>query len=177
MSRALFRSRFGGTAPGKVTMRHPARRDTWVAALLVTGASAMTGGGLVLASLGLTGVPAALVPGASLLLAGLLQASILLGTSYEITPDALVIRSGPVRWAVPLDRLAEVVPKDNFFGGPEWGFALSRVGLHVRYRMNDGRLTWPIRISPRDRAAFLLELTEAVPQLHVGEDGSLRRPA
>jgi hypothetical protein len=47
--------------------------------------------------------------------------------------------------------------------------------LRVRYRKWGGGLAWPVAISPRDKVAFLLELTELVPSLEAGQDGVLRR--
>ena len=112
-----------------------------------------------------------------LLAVGSLILWFLTGTRYEITETSLIIRSGPIRWTVPLDAIEEVVPTEKRHMGPEWGFSLSLRGLRVRYRTRSGRLTWPIRIAPQDRAAFLLELTERQPALLVKDDGSLHRSA
>ena len=74
--------------------------------------------------------------------------------------------------------IEEVVPQRHWYGGPalEVNLGLAVLGVRLRYRKKSGRLSWPIRIAPRDRAAFLLELTERLPKLEVKEDGSLRRP-
>jgi hypothetical protein len=87
------------------------------------------------------------------------------------------MRSGPFRWTIPLDAIEEVAPA-GWQGGPviEMKLALSVRGLWVRYRTRSGGLSWPIRIAPRDRAAFLLELAERLPWLDVKDDGSLQRP-
>ena len=96
-------------------MVHPAKRDAWVTALLVVIGSVITGLGAFLTALALTGTWPALLSGVPLLLSGLLVISILTSTKYEITPDTLDIRLGPIRWRVPLADIAEVVPEDAVF--------------------------------------------------------------
>ncbi len=157
-------------------MLHPGRRDWWIAGLLGTLGATFTGAGLVFTALGLTGNFPLLLVGGPFLLTGLLLVSILTSTSYEIAPPHLIVRSGPIRLRVPLDAVEEIVPADKTYFGPEWSFALSTSGLRVRYRTKGGGLSWPIRIAPRDRVAFLLDATEALPQLQVCDDGSLRKP-
>jgi hypothetical protein len=160
-------------------MVYPGKRDWWLAGLLSTIAAAqLVGGGWLVGLAVVSGQYLVLVPGTTLLLVGGLLVWVLFGTSCEITESSLVVRSGPIRWTVPLDAIEDVVPA-GWLGGPvvEWNLSLGVRGLHVRYRRRNGRLTWPIRIAPRDRAAFLLELAERLPELEVKDDGSLRRPA
>jgi hypothetical protein len=160
-------------------MVHAGKKQWWLTGpLAVICAAQLVGGGMLLGVAVIGGEWPALIPAAALLLAGGMILWILRGTSYEITETSLVIRAGPFRWKVPLEAIADVVPVDGWGGsGLEWSFALAIRGLRVRYRKKSGRLTWPIRIAPQDRAAFLLELTERLPELEVGQDGSLRRPA
>jgi Bacterial PH domain len=158
-------------------MVYPGKRDWWLAGILAVVASVqlVTGGTLI--GMALVGaVYPLLIPGGIVLAVGTLLTWILFGTNYEITESSLIIRTGPIRWTVPLDAIAEVVPTGGWYAGPEWSFSLAIRGLRVRYRKKNGRLTWPLRIAPQDRAAFLLELSERLPELEVKDDGSLRRP-
>jgi hypothetical protein len=159
-------------------MVHPSKKDRWLVVLLgFFSAALLVGGGTLVGIAVVHPVYALLFPGGMLLAIGFLILWFLTNTTYEITETNLIIRSGPVRWRVPLDAIEEVVPTEMKWQlGPEWGFALALKGLRIRYRTQGGRLTWPIRIAPRDRAAFLLELTERQPGLLVKDDGSLHRP-
>jgi hypothetical protein len=161
-------------------MVYPGGRDWWLVGLLTGVASPMVVGGDALLSLAIvTGQYLALVPGTVLLLVGGMLVWVIFGTNYEITETSLILRSGPFRWTVPLDAIEDVVPAGWGRSGAfmEMNLSLSVRGLFVRYRKKNGGLSWPIRIAPRDRAAFLLELAERLPGLEVKDDGSLRRPA
>ncbi|HKI30974.1 MAG TPA: PH domain-containing protein [Gemmataceae bacterium] len=160
-------------------MVHPGKKDWWLAGLLaVISAAQLVGGGTLVGMAVVSREYPLLLPGGLLLLVGGLLLWILFGTSSEITETSLIIRSGPIRWRVPLDAIEEVVPSQGM-GGPvfEWNLGLAVRGLRVRYRKKNGHLSWPIRIAPQDRAAFLLELSERLPGLEVKDDGSLRKPA
>jgi hypothetical protein len=160
-------------------MVYPGKKDWWLTGLLaVLSAALLVGGGTGVGMTIVQGVSGLLFPGTVLLLAGGLLLWILFGSYCEITETSLIIRAGPIRWTVALDAIEDVVPA-GVFGGPliEWNLGLAVRGLRVRYRKKNGRLSWPIRIAPQDRAAFLLELSERVPGLEVKDDGSLRRPA
>ena len=160
-------------------MVYPGKRDWWIVGLLsIVAAALLVGGGCFVGLAVVSGPSALLVPGTTLLLVGGLLVWVLFGTSCEISESSLVVRSGPIRWTVPLDAIEDVVPA-GWLGGPviEMNLALGIRGLRVRYRKKNGSLSWPIRIAPRDRVAFLLELAERLPELEVKDDGSLRRPA
>jgi hypothetical protein len=159
-------------------MVHPGKTDWWIGGLLsILSAGFLVGGGTVLGMAVVYAAYPALVPGAALLLAGGMIFWILRGTSCEITETRLIIRAGPFRWTIRLDAIEEVVPS-GAWGGPvfECNFGLAVSGLRIRYRTRRGGLSWPIRVAPQDRAAFLLELAERVPALVAKDDGSLRRP-
>jgi hypothetical protein len=161
-------------------MVHPGKKDWWIAGLLsVVAAMQLVGGGTLVGVALVSEQWPALIPGGVLLLAGGMLLWILFGTSCEITETSLIIRAGPFRRTVPLDAIEEVVPQLHWYGGPafEMNFGLSMQGVRLRYRKPSGRLSWTIRVSPQDRVAFLLELTERLPELVVKDDGSLRRPA
>ncbi len=159
-------------------MLYPGKRDWWIAGLLGLMSAAFLVFGAALVGVAAVGgvwqpVPAA----ASLVGVGAFLLWVLQGTSYAIDDSNLIVRCGPFRKTVPLDAIEEVVPAGFWDGGAEWGFSLCIRGLRVRYRKKSGRLSWPIRIGPQDRAAFLLELTERLPALQVKDDGSLHRSA
>jgi hypothetical protein len=161
-------------------MLYPGGRDWWLVGLLsVVTAALLVGGGTLVGVAVVSGQYPALIPGTMLLLVGSMLLWVILGTSYEITDASLLLRCGPFRWTVPLDAIEDVVPAGWSGGGSviEWNLSLSVRGLRVRYRKKSGGLSWPIRIAPRDRAGFLLELAERLPGLEVKDDGSLRRPA
>jgi len=162
-------------------MVYPGKKDWWIAGLLaVVSAGQLVLGGTLVGIALVSGPWQVLIPGTVLLLVGGMLLWVLFGTNCEITETSLIIRAGPFRWTVPLDAIEEVVPQTNWYGGGaliEWNLGLAVLGVRVRYRKKNGGLTWPIRIAPQDRAAFLLELTERLPGLDVKDDGSLRRPA
>ena len=161
-------------------MVHPGGRDWWIVGLLsVVSAALLVGGGTLVGFAAVAGLYPALVPGSVLLLVGGMLLWVIFGTSYAITESSLIARAGPFRWTIPLDAIEEVVPV-GWLGDRhlfEMNLALSVRGLIVRYQTKGGWLSLPIRIAPRDRAAFLLELAERLPGLDVKDDGSLRRPA
>jgi hypothetical protein len=159
-------------------MVHQSKKDWWIAWPLVVGASVMLVAGATLVGIAVVGSEwLLLVPGWAMLLIGGLLMWVLRGTNYEITETSLLIRSGPIRWAVPLDAIAEVIPVETWYRAWGWGFSLSWRGLRLRYRKKSGRLTWPIHIAPQDCSAFLLELAQRCPGLEAKDDGSLRRRA
>jgi hypothetical protein len=159
-------------------MVHQSKKDWWIGWSLAASVAVSLVVGAVLVGIAVVGSEwLLLVPGGALLLIGGFLAWVLRSTNYEITQTSLLIRSGPIRWAVPLDAIAEVIPQEGWYGRWGWGFSLSWCGLRLRYRKKSGRLTWPIHISPQDRSAFLLELAQRCPGLEAKDDGSLRRPA
>jgi hypothetical protein len=157
-------------------MVYPGGRDWWIVGLLsVVTAALLVGGGTLVGVAFVAGPNFLLLPGTMQLVVGSMLLWVIFGTKYEITESSLILRSGPFRWTVPLDAIEEVVPA-GWLAAIEMNLALSVRSLRVRYRTRSGGLSWPIRIAPRDRAAFLLDLAERLPGLDVKDDGSLRRP-
>jgi hypothetical protein len=80
-------------------------------------------------------------------LAGLaLFAWVLLGTAYTVERGMLLVRSGPVRWKVPLDSITAVEATRSPWSSP----ALSLDRLRIRY--GERR---QVLVSPADKAGFL----------------------
>jgi hypothetical protein len=67
-------------------------------------------------------------------------------TRYTITSQALLIKSGPFSWVVPLHEIAGIEPTRNPASSP----ALSLDRLLIRYR-GDSK----IMVSPADKAGFM----------------------
>jgi hypothetical protein len=160
-------------------MVYPGKKDWWIAGLLaVVSAALLVGGGTLIGVAVVGGAWGVAIPGTILLLFGGMLVWVLRGTNCEITEMSLIVRSGPIHWTIPLQAIEEVIPQQHWYGGPafECNFGLAVPGVRVRYRTKGGWLSMPIRIAPLDRAAFLLELSERLPELEVKDDGSLRRP-
>jgi hypothetical protein len=117
---------------------------------------------LVAAMLAPACVCLALAPGAGpallvlFLFAGGLPLWMLFGTGYELAPEALSVRCGPLRWRISLANITGIEPVRDFASGP--ALALDR--LAVDYGPGQRLL-----ISPTPRADFLADLAQrrAVP--------------
>ena len=131
---------------GSADRRFPSKVDAWLVGLVVLflvvpgGATAFSG------------APA----GVPLLIVGSIAAFfvwLLMSTDYEVTPTTLKIRSGPLRWAVPMGSISSIRPTRNPVSSP----ALSLDRLEVRYGSRF------ILISPRDKAAFVAAVRAVAP--------------
>ena len=146
---------------------YPSKRDWWLVLLL--WASVI---GMVAAAITLWFEPAP--PGLRIGLSAVLAATaafvpwILYSTRYSFERDALIVRSGPLRWRVALDSIEEVVPTRNPLSSP----ACSLDRLLIRY----GGARMGIMISPQNKAAFLRDLVARVPSLELVGDRALRKP-
>jgi PH (Pleckstrin Homology) domain-containing protein len=155
-------------------MVYPPKRDWWVALLVLpTTAVPIVLGAFVAYQVAIGVRP----PVTGLLMVAVMETvgGLLLwaffGTSYEITETHLVARLGPFRWRIPLDAIEEVLSTRGFRLVVGLGLAWSLDMLHVKYRKPNGRLAYPVSISPRDKEGFLDELATAVPGLKVVGDG------
>jgi len=99
------------------------------------------------------------------LLVGVVAASVLVvyalavfPTNYELAPDALKIRSGFIRTSIPYQEICRVQASRSWLSAP----ALSLDRLEIAY--GDARATL---ISPRDRTAFLQDLSVHAPGLRL----------
>jgi hypothetical protein len=74
---------------------------------------------------------------------------VLASTSYTVTPDELVVRSGPFRWRRPIADITAITPTRNPLSSP--ALSLDRLRITARGRAD-------LMISPADRRAFLADL-------------------
>jgi hypothetical protein len=92
-----------------------------------------------------------------------------LPTRYEITERDLLVRSGLMRWKIPLTDIQEIHPTESPVSSPAW--SLDR--LQVRFLR--GGLEQSLCISPMDQAAFLADISAADMNLVVDGDEVRRR--
>lgn len=74
---------------------------------------------------------------------------ILTSTSYTLTADQLIVRSGPLRWRIPLAHIREVAPTSSLLSAP---------ALSLRRWRIDSADGSHVVISPVDPAAFVADL-------------------
>lgn len=104
------------------------------------------------------------------LLACSLVAWIWLGTGYRFEDGALLARSGPFRWRIPLGEIVEVLPTRSPLASP----ALSLDRLEVRYGRDGILLDGILLISPEDPERFLRDLMARNPFLRWRGDRLVR---
>lgn len=149
-------------------MIYPAKKDGWVALLLVAISLLDFGiGGVMLYGAVVQAAPLPiLLSGFVPVLIGGLLLWIYASTRCDISPPNLVVRCGPMWFTIPLDAIAEVRHKRGFSLELGWNFALSQDRLLIKYRKPDGRLAWfGVAVSPEDEDGFLQELRREVPGL------------
>ena len=73
-------------------------------------------------------------------------------TSYTVTSDQLLVRSGPFRWRVQLSDITSISPSRSALSAP----ALSLTRLEIRYGAGQSLL-----VSPKDKDAFIKALSVA----------------
>ena len=74
---------------------------------------------------------------------------LLFTTRYIITDTQLIVRSGPLRWRIPVSEISAMTPTYNPLASP----ALSIRRLRIDYGQNNSVL-----ISPRDRDGFIRQI-------------------
>jgi len=132
----------------------PSKRDWWISVLL--WGSVFVSVVSMAAALRTQGVTRdSLIPLPILVFAWSLVMWVLYGTHYTLTGDLLLIRSGPMRYKVPLAEVTAVRSTRNPLSSP----ALSLDRLEITY----GRRR--IMISPEDKGRFLKELEARCPRL------------
>lgn len=128
-------------------MKYPSKVDSWIGIILV-----LVPAGLLIEAVFLRSISAAVVAASILVLYGLA----VLPTNYTIAPDALEVRSGVIRTPIPYQEIRQVRPSRSWLSAP----ALSLDRLEITYGSSSTTL-----VSPRDRAAFLRDLSAHVPGL------------
>jgi hypothetical protein len=142
-------------------MTYRARKDLWITGVIVTATLLMSIAGMVLYVVAVFENEMFMLIPAGMLLAS--SAAILwafASTTYAIEPPHLLIRSGPLRFRLPLEDLEELRFIEAW-NAPGWslGWSQDKVGIRCR-----GRLFW-YWISPEEREAFLRELRRHCPDL------------
>jgi hypothetical protein len=149
-------------------MVYPSKKDWWLKLLLVPICVALPAGGIFLLCLAVleAGALPVLVPGLVMLAVGVFLCWAFVATECEINSSNLIIRFGPLRWRIPLERIADIIPRQGISAELAWGLAWSTDRVLIKYRKSNGRMALlAIAISPRDKDGFVLELVQAVPGL------------
>lgn len=73
-------------------------------------------------------------------------------TSYTVTREALLVKSGPFSWIVPLAEISSIEPTHNPASSP----ALSLDRLCIRYAGKE------IMVSPADKAGFMTVIKRGI---------------
>lgn len=155
-----------GLAPGE--HRFATKVDNWLLAVLVAAGIVSVGSILLSAS---TDPNAAIVSLVMVVLAFGVIIALAFPTHYTIGASELVIRSGILRYRIPLDAIQRVYPTRNPLAAPAW--SLDRVGIvYTRTRGRGFAL-----VSPERRAEFLDLLMQRAGLESVGEELQRRGPA
>jgi membrane protein YdbS with pleckstrin-like domain len=128
-------------------MTYPSKVDSWVGIVLV-----LVPVGILLEAVFLRSIVVAAVAASVLVLYGLA----IFPTNYTMRPDALTVRSGVIRTSIPYQEIRQVRGSRSWLSAP----ALSLDRLQITYGSSRTTL-----ISPRNRAAFLRDLSAHVPGL------------
>jgi hypothetical protein len=149
-------------------MVYPSKKDWWLKLLIVPICVLLPVGGVFLLCVAVLepGALPTLVPGLVMLAVGALLCWAFAATDCEINSSNLIVRFGPLRWQIPLERIADVVPKRGLSAELAWGLAWSMDRVLIKYRKRNGRMALlGIAVSPQDKDGFVLELVQAVPAL------------
>lgn len=163
-------------------MRYPAKKDFGTACAFLLFISMFVGFGIFAIVIeGFGGGAAAVVAGVLVVLTALLWVWFWFGTSYEITASEVIIRLGPLKQRIRIEKIVEAVPTSSAWlmvGGLHIRCALSRDAIMIK----SSKKLWPLvflpykaLISPQDKTGFLQALAEASPNLERSEDGTVRR--
>jgi hypothetical protein len=148
-------------------MIYPAKRDWWIAGLLVLISLIQLGGACLFVGVYFwKQVPHLWVAGLILGNVAALLLWILIGTRYEIGEQDLLIRLGPMRWRLAIGSIVEIYSTHRLRHDIGWGLALSLDRLRIK--CSDRWL--PFWISPQNKFDFIAELQRANPQVQVIQD-------
>lgn len=142
-----------------MTQTFPSKIDTWLLVVLVL--SLLPAGAGVVAAIhnATVGERAITVIGAVVGLG--LPVWVMAATRYTVSPDTLLVRSGPFRWRIPTASIVEVRATNNPLSSP--ALSLDRLDVVT----DKGR---HIRLSPDDKRGFCAALSEANPKIQVHLD-------
>jgi hypothetical protein len=142
----------------------PSKRDAWIVVVIWVAIAAMLAGASVM--LGSPGpfVARVALAGFMLLSAGF-SLWVTYGTRYRVTPLDIAVRSGPLRWRIPLEGIASIEPSNIPLSSP----AVSLDRLRVVYRVADGRER-AMLLSPADKGGFLAAVAARRPSLVLSGD-------
>lgn len=130
---------------------YPSKIDWWIYASIVLAIVAIVGSGITVWVVEPEEAATALPLIVTAAIAAIaLPVMLLRGTGYTLEPTRLLIRSGPLKWVVPLAEIHSIAPTRNPLSSP----ALSLDRLLITY----GKDNKQIMISPEDKAGFLQEL-------------------
>lgn len=119
--------------------------DLWLAIVLI-------GAVIIALAAAVATLAAALLPVIIIAIGTVLPVWTLASTIYMVESEALLIRSGPFRWRIPVSSITRIEPSDSVLSGP----ALSLTRLRVEYGTGQS-----ILISPTDRQGFLRAIASA----------------
>jgi Bacterial PH domain len=141
-------------------MTFASKRDVWLSVFLVITAIAILSALIVLLirAQRTEAFPIYLAIAILLLVCGLVT-WVFADTRYVIAESTLFIRSGPLRWQVPIGEIESVSPTHDPSSSP----ALSLDRLSIKYRKDGDRRE--ILVSPRDKPAFLHALRGVNPRI------------
>ena len=155
-------------APYRVELlRYRTKVDRWLVVVLAGGVAIPIVIGLV-AYLRIGPTLAAWLPLSIALLMIAIICVVAVPTRYEVMPDCLRIRSGLLRWEVPLAQIVSIRSTSNPLGSPAW--SLDR--LEVTW-LKSGNVR-SILISPERAQEFLRDVADRNVALVVA-DGQLQR--
>ncbi len=139
-----------------MTQTFPSKIDTWL--IVVLALSLVPAGmGVVVAITTATPMERGLTALGALVGLGL-PVWVLAATHYTVSPDTLLVRSGPFRWRIPTNSIVAVRATNNPLSSP--ALSLDRVDVVT----HKGR---HIRVSPDDKQGFCAALTAANAQIQV----------
>lgn len=155
-----------GNWSGEIFWSYPSKIDTWLVLVIWLGAIVLLASSVVTVVL-----PLSYKLRLDILLVFLCLAffiiCVLYSTLYVIANSTLVVRSGPFKWTILLNRIIEIVPSRNPRSSP----ACSLDRLCIKYK----GLWSGLLISPTDKYHFLQDMAERCPQLVFVGDKLVRR--
>ncbi|MFQ6022293.1 MAG: PH domain-containing protein [Acidiferrobacterales bacterium] len=150
-------------------MTYPSKKDPWIVLLVVVPGLALVGVAIYHVSVqGLSDPATWSVLGSALFYVGIILA-LAYPVDYEITRSSLRIRSGLLRFEIPLSAIERVRPTRNPLSAPAW--SLDR--LRIDYRQN-GRSRLAL-ISPENKTSFLRALAQRTESLELQGNELVRK--